>query len=75
MRKYKLYLDGVWYRNADGTNCGFKYTKSRDSKATAEMYQRDATITDMHDRIVSKAKLSPDGHAYNVSFDRNEIIN
>ena len=74
MRRYKLYLEGVWYRDTDGANCGFKYTTSRDSKAAAVTYQRDATITDMHDRVVSKAKLSPDGHAYNVSFDKNEMI-
>ena len=75
MRRYKLYLDGVCYKDVDGTNRGFKYTTSRDSKAAAVMYQRDATITDMHDRVVSKPKLSPNGHdAYNVCFDKNELI-
>ena len=75
MRRYKLYLDGVWYKDVDGTNHCFKYTTSRDSKAAAVTYQRDATITDMHDHVVSKAKLSPNRHdACNVCFDRNELI-
>lgn len=75
MRRYKLYLDGVWYKDADGTNRCFKYTTSRNSKTAAVTYQRDATITDLHDRVVSKAKLSPNGcDAYNVCFDKNELI-
>ena len=73
MRRYKLYLNGVSYIDANGNVCCFKYTTSRNSKEAAILYGKDATITDMHDRIVSKAKLSPDGRtAYNVVFDKNE---
>ena len=75
MRRYKLYLDGVWYKDEDGNNSNFKYTTSRNSKSAALLYGRGATITDMHDRIVSKAKLLPDGKAYNVVFDRDELVN
>ena len=75
MKRYKLYLNGVWYKDENGNNSCFKYTTSRDSKKAALIYGRDATITDMHDRVVSKAKLSPDGKAYNVVFDRDELVN
>ena len=76
MRRYKLYLDGVWYKDEEGNNCCYKYTTSRDSVAAALTYQRDATITDMHDHVLSKAKLGPNGcYAYHVMFDREELIN
>lgn len=68
MKRYKLYLDGVWYKDDNGNDCYFKYVTSRNSKKFAMQYGTEATITDMHDRIVSKAKLSADGQAYNVCF-------
>ena len=75
MRRYKLYLDGVWYKDENGNNCCFKYTTSRNSKEAAVLYGRNATITDLHDRVVSKAKLRPNGcSAYNVYFNREEMF-
>lgn len=65
MKKYKLFLKGI------GT---YKLTQSRNSKAAAETYQRDAIITNMHGRIISAARLRPDGSAYNVEFDKQEVI-
>ena len=65
MKRYKLYLEGL--------NC-YKLTQSRNSKAAAEIYQRNAIITNMHGRIVSAARLNPNGTAYNVEFDKNEVI-
>ena len=73
MRRYKLYLDGVSYKDTNGNICCFKYTTSRDSKKAARDYGRDATITDMHDRVVSKAKFDENGKAYNVLFDKYEF--
>lgn len=72
--KYKLYLDGVWYRDANGNTCCYKLTTSRNSKLAAETYGRDATITNMHGKVVSKARLDESGKAYNVVFDKEEMI-
>lgn len=72
--KYKLFLDGVWYTDSNGNACCYKLTTSRNSKLAAETYGRDATITNMHGRVVSKAKLGVNGKAYNVTFDKEEVI-
>lgn len=75
MRTYKLYLDGVWYRDEDGNDVSYKLTNSRDSKKAALTYGRNATITDMSGRIVSKAMLDATGSkAYNVAFDPDVIL-
>lgn len=66
--KYKLYLNGVWYKDANGNDCDYKLTTSRNSKLAAETYGRNATITTIGGKVVSKAKLDPCGKAYNVTF-------
>lgn len=74
MKKYKLYLDRVSYIDEEGNICNYKLTTSRDSKKAALIYQRNATITDMSNRIVSRAILLDGGRtAINVTFDPNEL--
>ena len=73
-RQYKLFLDGITYIDADGKRCDYKLTTSMDAKKAAELYQANATITDMHDRVVSKANIGHDGRAYSISFDREEML-
>lgn len=73
MKKYKLYLEGVSYIDEDREMCNYKITTSRDSKKAALTYQRNATITNMSNKVVSKAILLDGGRtAINVTFDPNE---
>ena len=71
---YKLFLDGVSYRNENGNLCNYKLTTSRNSKLAAETYQRNATITTMKNKVVSKAIILPNGKAMRVTFDPDEYM-
>ena len=66
MRRYKLYLDGIGYIDSDGNRRYYKIITHRNSKRAASDYGKNATITDMHDNVVSAAKIATDGRVYNV---------
>lgn len=74
MRKYRLYLEGVSYIDEEGNICNYKIIDYCDSKKAAIVYQKDATITNLSDKILSRAILINNGQsAINVVFDPNEL--
>ena len=73
MKKYKLFLVGTSYIDSNGNICCYKLTTSRNSKLAAETYGREAIVTDMHNHIVSWAKLE-EGKAHNVYFEKGDKI-
>ena len=70
MRRYKLYLDGVGYIDNNGNKRYYSYINHRNSKRAVMEYGRNATITDMHDREISKAIIDADGRIHNVNIER-----